>query len=848
MGQTDLACEHCGEVFQRREHRDRHLLRHTGVKPFQCPVCSKSFSRSDTLLRHRAVHDSHQYPSRSLGRRANHACLPCAKLKQRCDGGLPCSRCLLRAKECTYVAPRLAEETTSFPADASALGPLGATPSPQRHLTLPAPSTVPQPDIIDVGPIPTVDAALLSLSTVQGPSSWYTPGSSTSTGFLFDGGIGPHADAWNNLSLSWNPMMNAFPFQSRIDTPERPFYGIANHHDPSRSSAVAVTPSASWNGTPPSVVVDGQDASAARESYLSPENICSRYKRVCRPFPEAQADSLQTARAEMFGHIDTIPDQAYEGLCAFYWTQRRDSESPIIPRGVLHSFAELYVEYFDPQFPFLHLSRLRAPDLPWILLLATAAMGSQYSEGPDAAKYSSALCDLLARAIETAINSRARKTDVVLIQSTFLLLALWMFSVSHRETITQQSMRSTLSALCWDLLSQIGKQRYAESTEPAPEINWQDWLAAEEEIRIITCVRVFECLEFLFVDTEPIFHLRECMRQLPCSDRLWQCQSSQLWEKHRPSVSAQRSHTNPDTQRPEIGQELGDFASKVLLLELFVDQKNESRRSYSSQLLWSSFTPHLTGKPQDQQELVSFQPASTDTSKDKNSALDAAIEHMAFLTLDKMSSSATGRTETLFHVLAILRRVPLEALNSATGWRTSRDHMSKTKLKLRVLFHQNGVLARKCLWHAVCIFRKTRATRLMGCYDVFALMVATTYIYCYGVLRISAPTTQTPAAAEGVDAESEHARRPAVVRLDQLHDRSSIEQWFVDGGDTLVHLTGVGLLDGPDHSIRFLRDIEKTLSSQIAWRGFCHAFATWFAQLRRGEMPAKDAVHEEDSE
>jgi hypothetical protein len=41
----NLSCEYCGETFQRREHRDRHLLRHTGLKPFLCHICSKSFSR-----------------------------------------------------------------------------------------------------------------------------------------------------------------------------------------------------------------------------------------------------------------------------------------------------------------------------------------------------------------------------------------------------------------------------------------------------------------------------------------------------------------------------------------------------------------------------------------------------------------------------------------------------------------------------------------------------------------------------------------------------------------------------------------------------------------------------------
>lgn len=40
-----LTCEFCGELFQRREHLSRHRLRHSGLRPFRCTACAKSFSR-----------------------------------------------------------------------------------------------------------------------------------------------------------------------------------------------------------------------------------------------------------------------------------------------------------------------------------------------------------------------------------------------------------------------------------------------------------------------------------------------------------------------------------------------------------------------------------------------------------------------------------------------------------------------------------------------------------------------------------------------------------------------------------------------------------------------------------
>jgi hypothetical protein len=110
------------------------------------------------------------------------------------------------------------------------------------------------------------------------------------------------------------------------------------------------------------------------------------------------------AGAEIFGHIYDIPTKAIQGLNDFYKTQRQDTEPSGIPGSILHAFVELYYEYFDAQFPFLHQSRMQSLDLPWILLLAVAAVGSHYSEIQDADEYTLALTDLLSRALESLVS------------------------------------------------------------------------------------------------------------------------------------------------------------------------------------------------------------------------------------------------------------------------------------------------------------------------------------------------------------------------------------------------------------------------------------------------------------
>ncbi|KAJ5264638.1 Zinc finger C2H2 [Penicillium chrysogenum] len=45
-------CQHCNKTYSYEKHLRRHLLRHTGDRPYTCVLCKAAFSRSDTLKRH----------------------------------------------------------------------------------------------------------------------------------------------------------------------------------------------------------------------------------------------------------------------------------------------------------------------------------------------------------------------------------------------------------------------------------------------------------------------------------------------------------------------------------------------------------------------------------------------------------------------------------------------------------------------------------------------------------------------------------------------------------------------------------------------------------------------------
>ncbi|XP_038157031.1 zinc finger protein 271-like [Cyprinodon tularosa] len=62
---TSRTCNVCGKMFQNIE---THLRSHTGVKPYSCDICSRSFPRAAALKRHKKIHSTGKLNSRQNGR------------------------------------------------------------------------------------------------------------------------------------------------------------------------------------------------------------------------------------------------------------------------------------------------------------------------------------------------------------------------------------------------------------------------------------------------------------------------------------------------------------------------------------------------------------------------------------------------------------------------------------------------------------------------------------------------------------------------------------------------------------------------------------------------------------
>ena len=109
-----------------------------------------------------------------------------------------------------------------------------------------------------------------------------------------------------------------------------------------------------------------------------------------------------------------------------------------------------------------------------------------------------------------------------------------------------------------------------------------------------------------------------------------------------------------------------------------------------------------------------------ESSIKENYHLDRTIDSFTLIQHEE-DNRQHSHQDTLLHVLGILRRVSLKTLHCATGWQTNENQMLRSRAEIGDFFQNRPREARRCLWHAACIFSATRSTRLLACYDTFSL-------------------------------------------------------------------------------------------------------------------------------
>ncbi|WQF88831.1 hypothetical protein CDEST_13845 [Colletotrichum destructivum] len=819
-----LSCKYCNDTFQRKGHLQRHMLRHSGMKPFSCGTCSKSFSRRDTLLRHEAIHDQDQ-SQQSHSRKALQACLPCAQAKQRCDGKLSCARCERKGFHCEYnneprrgLGPAVSrtKNTRSNEALFSSDEYQGCT---STSATLPTASVSTTP--VSQGP-----GALAAQPSI--PLAAPTTSNNSLSDEMHRLGWLDHVFSADSASAEEYDLFTDFCLPDSVPTDEARF-------DPSLPSRWTIQDLECPTETLCSLRTSDRGSIAALET--TERAISNTFAADTHPalevavpqshntsgttlpptlddflaFPTLLYDDVQCASVEIFGHVSQISSKAYEALHAFYVAERGYDDLLFPDCQLLTAFVDLYLEHFDPHLPFLHQTKMESEDLSWVLLTAVAAIGGQYSEVKDASRITAVLRTLLQRATNSKpCQLSSKPPDISLVQSVLLRDIGSMFSGTPLNQTVLQHEKSLLVTLCRSLITPDVFSKPAEPTvQQNSDHEWRAWLEDEEMVRLMHSVYTLECFQLVFLDLRPSFKLTELTQRLPCNDSAWRCRDAKRWreldQKQGGSVS-QRRHES--------------LLCRTGILSLYAAERDILDHMQSSRLLQSLIRSESRSDAQ-AKDTYSIRRTllSLGAFEDDVKVLDTIIDDNMVPRLSSGPELAHGGHDPIIHVVAIQREIPLRIIYSSVGWQVDSAEMERCRARLRIHLRRNLGTARSCLWHAAQIYSLSRNLRFTACHFSLSLCIAVTYIFLYDqIVQLPSPQGE-------------------LILLDKLVQKSQVDAWVESVDDSRVHITGIGILDNYESSRRLLLDAEAVLRSQKSWQTFAEALARTFAQMSQGQQP-----------
>jgi hypothetical protein len=196
----------------------------------------------------------------------------------------------------------------------------------------------------------------------------------------------------------------------------------------------------------------------------------------------------------------------------------------------------------------------------------------------------------------------------------------------------------------------------------------------------------------------------------------------------------------------------------------------------------------------------------------------SALRGMMFQSMDEVFAAIPisakpdyiAARDVIHHALSLLRLVSLHMLESFSGWQGNDAAIHISANNLKHWMDNDAPSARKCLWHAVCVYSTLKSKEKFACHDPLFFLISFFYIWAFDTLVV-APEMENPEAST------------TEVRL--LTTRE-IHIWIAEGPNTRLNLVGVGSLTGKASSLRLATEVSQIFSKRKSWAGLCRGLAS----------------------
>lgn len=641
-------CPHCDKAFQRPEHLKRHVgaVHERDGQDFPCATCGKTFSRSDSLLRHERNHSgSAGITVLEHGRRTHRACDNCAAARTKCDGADRCARCRGRQLACVY-----SQRQSTKPSDNLSVEETLPTPSQRlradeslQHVG--SDQGLPS----DVESVPPLNGAFYGQSEqnvgVLGPDvdvlwsenmNWLPVGNGTTMQSMPEMEMG---QLWSSAQF---PALTPGPLESIAHAPGLPTPDLVG-----RSEGATVSPASAGSASSPDSGARAKkrrldryvDGRGARDSL---QNI-SRYPHEAVGSHAYDADGGVPAVVAFPEKIHGVPEAIghRHGLRVGInkYAEIRDHFANLVtstsnvftprllsthfpsPDYVEHCFDQ-YSRHVQPEWPVVHNSTWTEASAPWFLVLAVVTCGAARETSETGQRAFVAFSEFLRRALNCIEESGEHRGSLAFAQASLLhaaasarlpgrLLAQRLSTALANMTVAVAALPSIVQSG-----SEAGRRKGT----------WHHWITAETHRRVLH----FEWQFRLFVSVSlGEDHQRTPAHDiaLPCPSAWWEAQTAEAWAAlpkgntpPRLWPALERLYTT-HTIDPEI-----DSVGQRLLVYAVVDRTREVHQHLQQPLRQWSPAPDEDSSADDTADdtlsSVGWLPANPEYAAWRNSACD----------------------------------------------------------------------------------------------------------------------------------------------------------------------------------------------------------------------------------
>ncbi|TEB23014.1 hypothetical protein FA13DRAFT_1463209 [Coprinellus micaceus] len=548
-------CSLCPAKFTRTTHLNRHLRSHTNERSHKCEVCSAEFTRSDLLTRHKRTCGDLRNSNRSRRK----SCQACAESKVKCDLQLPCSKCIARGRECTFIndpemsrsrrASRRGRSVSESPQSAEGSG-FGSTSAQAETQTssVPSPPTTPY-SIIYPSPVSLVSS--LPDSMQSSPASSHpmeigvpfgVPGlshshssSSSSTSSRSSSRLEPF-DMSNIVEFNFDSLDIDCQFNDFFPLPSQPedtAFSFADLISPTSCSSEHPPPSTSFTSGSDSGSIFGGFQSDSGFSYNPhPPGPSSNHSLLSglpgltsSPFPQGEASSPPAHRAQVpTGSVLNSPmfDSSVSGL-----TSNTETED-------LGVYLNTFFTMFSTHIPLIHRPTWTMEDKHPMLVSAMQACGAIFLKTQVSLAFVQRTLDHLGDSLiaEFSKPNATLKDRFSLIMAVVLLQSWNLLSRQPDRMGTSRLFHGVVVTM----IRRIGLIRLLSTWTPPDLSNhytldtaWREWARFETLKRVVFFAYIQDCSNCAYFSTMPIFHPSEIEISLPCDDNLWAAQNVREW-------------------------------------------------------------------------------------------------------------------------------------------------------------------------------------------------------------------------------------------------------------------------------------------------------------------------------